>query len=200
MEPHVAAIFWDLGGVLVDVDLDGARRAWDTETDGGVGSLDEVFFDSGLKARLDRGEIGLSDLGRRLARLGMKLERFEAIWSAVIAIRGPMIALVRRLSKHSRMGVISNIDPIHASHIRAHAGLAEVVASWTLSCEVGSVKPEAAIYRRALDSLALAPTDALLIDDRPENVGAASKLGMDAVLFEGPDQLLGVLRTRKLCD
>jgi putative hydrolase of the HAD superfamily len=67
------------------------------------------------------------------------------------------------------------------------------VAALTLSFEVGAAKPEAAIYLRCLETLGVEPAEALLVDDRRENVEAARALGMKALLFEGEDALAAEL-------
>ncbi|WP_408640475.1 HAD family hydrolase [Sphingomonas jeddahensis] len=45
------------------------------------------------------------------------------------------------------------------------------------------VKPDAAIYRLALERFALAPHEALFVDDRQDNVDGAKAVGMHAVPF-----------------
>ncbi|HEY1804555.1 MAG TPA: HAD family phosphatase [Terracidiphilus sp.] len=68
------------------------------------------------------------------------------------------------------------------------------------SCYVGLRKPDAAIYRRALDILGSAPERTLFIDDRQENVDGAMVVGMKAIRFTGAEALrvtfmeLGVLK------
>jgi putative hydrolase of the HAD superfamily len=67
------------------------------------------------------------------------------------------------------------------------------------SCYLGLRKPEAAIYRRALDILGRPPERVLFIDDRPENAAGAQGVGMKTIVFKGADALrhelgsLGVL-------
>ena len=69
----------------------------------------------------------------------------------------------------------------------------EHVANLTLSFEVGTAKPEPAIYLRCLESLGVEPAEALFVDDRRENVEAGRTLGMEAVLFESEDALAAEL-------
>jgi putative hydrolase of the HAD superfamily len=57
------------------------------------------------------------------------------------------------------------------------------------SCYVGLRKPDAAIYRRALDILGSAPERTLFIDDRQENVDGAVAAGMKAIRFTGAEGL-----------
>jgi putative hydrolase of the HAD superfamily len=67
------------------------------------------------------------------------------------------------------------------------------------SCYLGLRKPDAAIYRTALDILSRPAERILFIDDREGNVAGAAAAGMKAIRFEGAESLrrelvgLGVL-------
>jgi putative hydrolase of the HAD superfamily len=67
------------------------------------------------------------------------------------------------------------------------------------SCYLGLRKPDAAIFRRALDILGRPAERILFIDDRLKNVAGAEAAGMKAILFESAEGLrselvsLGVL-------
>lgn len=50
-------------------------------------------------------------------------------------------------------------------------------------------KPDAAIYRLALDRFALQAPEAVFVDDREDNVAGAAAIGMQALLFTGADRL-----------
>jgi putative hydrolase of the HAD superfamily len=53
------------------------------------------------------------------------------------------------------------------------------------SCYVGLRKPDAAMYRRALDIFGCPPSRILFIDDREENVAGGAAAGMKAIQFTG---------------
>jgi putative hydrolase of the HAD superfamily len=57
------------------------------------------------------------------------------------------------------------------------------------SCYLGLRKPDAPIYRRALDILGRPPERILFIDDRAENVAGAVSVGMKGIQFLGADSL-----------
>lgn len=57
------------------------------------------------------------------------------------------------------------------------------------SCFVGLRKPDAAMYRRAIDILGGPPERILFIDDRQENVAGAAAEGITAILFKGEESL-----------
>ena len=50
-------------------------------------------------------------------------------------------------------------------------------------------KPAEDIYQYALKELALKPEQAVFIDDDPENVEAANKVGINGIIYSNPDQL-----------
>jgi putative hydrolase of the HAD superfamily len=62
------------------------------------------------------------------------------------------------------------------------------------SCYLGFRKPEAAIYKRALDILGRPAGRILFIDDRTENVDGAEAVGLKALRFEGAEGLRRELR------
>jgi putative hydrolase of the HAD superfamily len=64
----------------------------------------------------------------------------------------------------------------------------------TLSYELGSAKPEPAIYEHCLAGLGTDPHETLFLDDRIENVHAAEMLGIRGIHFTDRDQVLAKLR------
>ena len=56
------------------------------------------------------------------------------------------------------------------------------------------VKPDAAIYRLALDRFGVEATDAVFIDDRADNVAGAEAVGMRGIVFTDADALRRSLR------
>ncbi|MDQ1305859.1 MAG: 2-haloacid dehalogenase [Actinomycetota bacterium] len=55
------------------------------------------------------------------------------------------------------------------------------------------VKPDPAVYRVLLDRYAVAAERAVFVDDRPENVAAAQRLGFVGIEFQSADQLMSRL-------
>lgn len=65
-----------------------------------------------------------------------------------------------------------------------------------VSCEVGTVKPERRIYEILLERYALDPDETFFIDDRPANIEAAARLGIDGLVFDHrhPEEACDALR------
>jgi len=58
-----------------------------------------------------------------------------------------------------------------------------------ISCEVGRSKPEPRIYRLCLDRLGLPAPVTLFVDDRPDNIEGAARVGLRTLRWEGADAL-----------
>jgi HAD superfamily hydrolase (TIGR01509 family) len=77
-----------------------------------------------------------------------------------------------------RTAVVSNCDHF-AGPLVETIGLRDEVDAIVLSYEVGSHKPEAAIYVAALDALGAKPEQAVFVDDQPPYLDGAAALGID---------------------
>ena len=61
------------------------------------------------------------------------------------------------------------------------------------SCEKGYAKPDVVIYRTCLQQLGCAPDKSLFFADRPQNVAAARRVGIDAHVFESAGQARAIV-------
>jgi putative hydrolase of the HAD superfamily len=82
-----------------------------------------------------------------------------------------------------RTGILSNLPGPLARALRATPGFLDHFDQVTFSCEMGVIKPQPEIYRRAIEGLQIAPTEGLFIDDRPENIEGARAAGLRVELF-----------------
>ncbi|HLW47742.1 MAG TPA: HAD family phosphatase [bacterium] len=96
-------------------------------------------------------------------------------------------------TRHIASAMLSNMSQELAAHIRRDRPLERWFGAVIISAEVRCVKPDPRIYRLCLARLAVEPSEALFVDDRPENVRAAAALGMQTVHFTGDDHV-AVLR------
>lgn len=64
---------------------------------------------------------------------------------------------------------------------------------------IGVKKPHKKIYKACLERTMSRPDECLFIDDKPENVAAAKKLGMNVIHFESPAKLKARLKEFNVC-
>ena len=88
-----------------------------------------------------------------------------------------------------RTSILSNMQHDMIGHVRRSFAWVERFHCQIFSAEVRSVKPEPKIYEKCLECLAVAPGEALFIDDREVNLAAARAHGIPGVLVESVAQL-----------
>jgi FMN phosphatase YigB (HAD superfamily) len=134
-------------------------------------------------------------------RLGIRLSfaDFCTAWNRVLDPR-PILGdeLFVRLGSSFRLALLSNTDELHVDYMERHFSFMAFFPVRIYSCRVGFTKPAPAIYQAALDALQVPAESALYIDDIPEFVEAARQLGLDAIPFKDPDQLISELSRRRI--
>jgi putative hydrolase of the HAD superfamily len=84
-------------------------------------------------------------------------------------------------------GILSNLPRVLGEDLRSRELLSKRFLDHfdhaTLSYELLTVKPQAAIYRHAIEGLQVAPEEALFLDDKIANVQGAIDAGLRAELF-----------------
>jgi len=163
----------------------------------------DVFADSWLQHRhgYDLGELSAADYWARVTGRRCDEELLERVVAADVdswaQTNVAMIEWLRELKAAGFLvGVLSNMPREHwLAFERRHdwPGLCDAV---TVSWERGTAKPDEAIYRHCLDRLGLRPGEAVFVDDRQDNVDAATRVGLHGVRYAGVQGLRDVLAER----
>jgi putative hydrolase of the HAD superfamily len=144
------------------------------------GTVEELEY-PGLVRRL-LADVGIDVSDEELERF---LEAEHAAWAPARRLGSTSHALLESLRNRGlSLGVVSNaFDPPALLHRDlADAGIAERIDYAVFSSEVGRRKPDAEIFQRALDALAVQAEGALFVGDRLyEDVRGAAELGMTTV-------------------
>ena len=200
MSTALSAVLFDLGGVVDDVNIAWGRDAWGA-LGRDVAEFEQAVFESGIKYKLDRGLCTAAEGLAAVSHLvggAVSPDEARGCFNAVLRVRPPVVAAMRKLAEQTRVAVISNTDAIHAAWIQKETALGAVVEQWIFSFEHGEMKPADALFRRAAAVLHLRPDQTLLIDDRADNCEAARALGFETIRFEAWDQVKEQLAARGL--
>jgi len=193
----ITTLFWDLGGVLLSNgwDRDARRRACERF------GLDWEDFQDRHEHVVDDFETGRTDLAQYLETTVFFEPRpftaaeFEAFMFAQSREAPIPLAFVRRIHEQGRyrLAVINN-ESLELNRYRIDRfRLRECFSLFFSSCYVHLRKPDAAIYRLALEVTQTPAEDAVLVDDRAINVEAAGRIGMHAIHYRDHNQLLASL-------
>ncbi|MEI5101596.1 HAD-IA family hydrolase [Streptomyces sp. PmtG] len=103
-----------------------------------------------------------------------------------------VVDLLRRARAHVPVSIVTNATPWLDDDLEL-LGLTGLVDDVVGSAALGVAKPDRRIYELAAERLGAAVTRCLFVDDREENVAAATALGMTGVLYREPDDLRAAL-------
>lgn len=96
-----------------------------------------------------------------------------------------------------QIALLSNTNTQRARFIESMGGY-DPFDPILLSCYLGLKKPEPKIYERLLQSLSFKGKDCVFIDNRPCNVEASRKFGIDGIVFRSVDQVKEELKKREI--
>jgi 2-haloacid dehalogenase len=205
VEGRPTAVIFDVGNVLYDWDPRYLYRRL---------IHDEGALDAFLRDVVTREWHFQHDAGRDVADTSAELTaRFPqhaeliAHWATRFgeSIGDPMPGMLPLLAELDERGVplfaITNFSheffpPFRAREAAVFDRFRDIVVSGVEKL----VKPDAAIYRLALDRFGLRAQDAVFIDDNEANIAGAAAVGLHALHFTGEPKLRGELRDLGLLD
>ena len=95
-----------------------------------------------------------------------------------------------------KIGLLSNYSNNLRGKIENEWGISNVFDEIVISCEVGMIKPDPAIFSLMLDRLEVKADETVFIDDRIRNIDGAKKMGFHTIFFTSKEQALKELYKR----
>jgi putative hydrolase of the HAD superfamily len=194
---NAEAIVFDLGGVLVDIDLRRAFAAWAAAAGVPADDIAARFAVDDACCAHERGAIDDAAYFAHLRDvLGIALadEAMLAGWNAIIGAPMPGVeALVRALAARFPLYVFSNTNPAHIAHFtpRLRELFAYFRAVYT-SCGIGRRKPEAEAFARVARLIGAPPARLVFFDDVEENVAGARRAGLQAFRVRSAEEMRAI--------
>lgn len=103
---------------------------------------------------------------------------------------GRILTWIERLRRRGfPVGILSNLPKDVLDHCSRRFSWWRDFDFGVFSCEVGEVKPQPEIYRRLIEASGHEACNLLFIDDRAENVEAARRAGLRAVVYPSFEHL-----------
>lgn len=120
----------------------------------------------------------------------------EAMKAVSVPIPATAIPVVRDLAEGGKylVGTLNNESRYLHEYRMEKYGITPYLDFQLCSAYVGMRKPDADIYRRAIDIVGRPAARILFIDDRAGNADAARSVGMTAIQFHSEEQLRSELR------
>jgi len=136
-------------------------------------------------------DVAIEERSREFPQHAHLVRAWKAGWPDMVRgeIAGTVAILDELRSRGRRVAALSNFSADAWPWATARFPFLAWFDGVVISGEVGVAKPDPAIYRIAIERLALDPARTLFVDDMPVNVAAARACGIEAVVFEGPEKL-----------
>ncbi len=191
-------VVFDLGGVLVGLDLAKCRAAFEAIGLDAIGALIDPCHPAAMMERMEQGDLTFHETCDEMRRMtGNRTVTDEQIAAAISAfLTGIPVEKLRAIEALRRRGirtyVLSNNNPAAMQTIRrmfaADGRTMEdyfdgIYLSYLMRC----LKPHADIFIKMLEDSGMSAEESLFIDDSERNVEAARRLGF-AVYRPAPDE------------
>lgn len=192
---EIKNIIFDLGGVLLDIDYNKTRKAFEAL---GVVRFDELYSQasaSEIFQNLEKGILSPTEFYGAFRELtGLKLadQQIADAWNSMLLdFRETSLQYLGQLQQRYSVYLLSNTNEIHAdafAKIYAQKQRSFPFKDYFSSCiysfQIGARKPDKECYETVLLKENLDRTQTLFIDDSPQNVEGAEATGMKSILLK----------------
>lgn len=139
----------------------------------------------------DVGTESQAELFAELEKLsGIPAQNIEREWEGRARFNTGLIALIKGWRAGGcKAGLLSNAPSPFFRTLLARSGFESIFDAVIVSSEIGHAKPDPQMYLAMLEKLGVAPADALMVDDRQDNVDGALAVGMAGHLYTGLAEL-----------
>lgn len=201
LKDSIAVVVFDLGNVVVKFDHNisafkiARRYGLDQK------KVYDLFFDSNIVKRLDEGSIEPRRFHQKIKQylnIDIGFEDFKDIWNDIFYVNKPIVPLIKKIKKRYRIFLMSNTNSLHFNYIRKKFKIIDVFDKVILSYKVKKRKPHLKIYKYMINLASVSPEKIVYIDDRPELIEGASKLGIKGIVFKDVISLKKELRMFKV--
>ena len=190
------AIIFDLGNVIINISFDKMFDYWAEVYGYDVNMIKRRFEFDEMYHQFEKGKIETNVYRKYVVeKLGLHISEveFDKGWNDIYLDLVPGIGgLLQVLKSRFRLLALTNTNKAHAAKWKNK--YAQELANFEkvfCSHEIGARKPERKVYEIVLDYLKLEPNRVLFLDDKLENVKAASRSGMKGILVKSSHQMIG---------
>lgn len=196
-------VIFDMGGVLVDLDIEGCKAAFRRDLDyDDIDNIIDACHQKGIWGDLEEGVLPADEFRRIIledSRPGATAHDVDEAMSKILVGIAPYKAeLLKKMKEGYDLYMLSNNNAIclpYSSAMFTEAGvpLAETFIKCFMSFEMKALKPSADFYRRVMAEIGRPADEMLFIDDSQVNVDAAVAAGLPAVYYKPGTDLSALL-------
>jgi epoxide hydrolase-like predicted phosphatase len=185
---HIRAVLFDFGGVIVRTNDRTPRERLAARLGIAYDQLSSLVFDSESALQATLGKITTQEHWEALRNeLGLSQDDHANLpldfWGGDV-LDQELVDYIRALRPDYKTSLISNAWDDLRQVLEYTWKISDVFDEIIISAEVGVAKPDPRIYQIALERLAVAPQQAVFVDDFPANIAGARAVGTHAIHFK----------------
>ncbi|MDJ1492865.1 HAD family phosphatase [Cytophagaceae bacterium DM2B3-1] len=192
IQPTAPNLIFDMGGVIIDIDVQLAMVAFAKLVDCDAEELKSRFWGSEFFHAHETGHCSDAEFRSNICALLQKTfpdTDLDQAWNALLLeIPAKRIALLKELRKTHKLYLLSNTNAIHVKAINQLLleqyelnGMEDLFDKVYYSHQIGKRKPGQEIYTHVLADAGLNAQDCIFFDDLPANLQAAAETGIRTV-------------------
>ena len=197
------AVIFDMGGVLIDLDVPKCIQAFIDELDyPQIDQLIDPCHQKGIFGDMEEGKATADEFRAHIlagARKGATPEDVDrTLWNILVGIDAYKIPLLKRLAENYDVYMLSNNNAVALPYSRrmfeeAGFSMEKDFKRCFISYEMKMLKPSEAFYKAVMKEIGLPASEMLFIDDSQKNVDAAIAAGLPAAWYEPGTDLAAVV-------
>ncbi|MBQ7570755.1 MAG: HAD family phosphatase [Bacteroidaceae bacterium] len=190
-------IVFDLGGVVVDLDIPSSIQAFAklgivpqgvTLEELSRGGIPKDWEMREMMHAMDVGEMSADEfvaLMLKAARPGTTRQNIVDAFNSIIRLPRHRLEWLKQLRRNHRVYLLSNIGELHWTETcrlahEAGTDVEECFDEVFLSYRLRMAKPDPRIFQHLIEATGIVPEETLYIDDLPDNIRAGQAAGLRA--------------------
>lgn len=198
---NIKTIIFDLGGVIVDLDVKRTIDGFASLSGLSVQEVENLYGSNPAFTHYEKGLIASTAFRSEAKKLfhseGVSDAMLDASWNAMlVGVPKAKLELLRSLKERYQVMILSNTNAIHVDCINEM--ITKVSEENSFDPFVHNVyyshllklrKPEPEIYEHVIRENGLIGEETLFLDDNKKNIVSAKEVGLGAIHVEHPDQV-----------
>lgn len=204
---NIKNIIFDYGNVIFSLDFEKSKEAWNTL---GINNAEEFYghkVQDDIFDKFEKGEITPIEfrqyIKKKISSRVISDQQIDEAWnSLLVGIPSGNHELLLTIRQKYRTFLLSNINAIHYDfihkYLKSEFGIEnnnDFFEKTYYSHLIGKRKPDINIFKQVLDENDLVPSETLFIDDSPQHIEGAKKIGINTYLMTKPDNIKKLFST-----
>ena len=190
---NIKAIIFDLGAVILNINYQNTINAFEKIGVKNTKSFYSKKSQINLFNQIETGKISKMEFLLKLQKktANASIPQIEDAWNSMLLdLPKRRVSLLKKISQNYSTFLLSNTNQIHISKFKTNIGMKRYHDFYNIfkkvyySHEIGYRKPQTKAFKIILDENQLNANEVWFIDDSPQHIAGAKKLGIKTHLLQ----------------